>query len=76
MAGAQLAFGQALAAHPQFDKAEVIVALDSDFLGLDATTVLPVKQFSKGRRPDIGHVFERSSEHAAAEPAGEEHSAR
>ncbi len=47
--GAKLAFGQALTPHPQFDKSKVIVALDSDFLGVDASTVLPVKQFSKGR---------------------------
>lgn len=73
VAGAQLAFGQALTAHPQFDKAEVIVALDSDFLGLDATTVLPVKLFSKGRRPDLGHVFDAQAEPAATEAAGEEH---
>lgn len=53
-AGIMLAFGQPLLAHPQFDKADVIVALDSDFLGLDSPTVLPVKQFTRGRRPDIG----------------------
>ncbi len=32
-----------------FDKAAVVVALDSDFLGLDSSTVLPVKEFVKGR---------------------------
>ena len=52
VAGTTLAFGQALAVHPQYDKAEVIVALDADFLGQDSTTVLPIKQFSKGRRPE------------------------
>jgi MoCo/4Fe-4S cofactor protein with predicted Tat translocation signal len=53
-AGMQIAFGQPLAVHPRYDQADVIVALDCDFLGLDSPTVLPVKQFSKGRRPDIG----------------------
>ena len=33
-----------------FDKAAVVVALDSDFLGLDSTTVLPVKEFVRGGR--------------------------
>ena len=33
-----------------FDKAEVVVALDHDFLGTDATTILPTKQFSQKRK--------------------------
>jgi MoCo/4Fe-4S cofactor protein with predicted Tat translocation signal len=49
-AGAMLAFGQAVEAVPQFDKAKVIVSLDADFLGLDAVTPLPTKQYSKNRR--------------------------
>lgn len=48
--GTQMAFGQQLEPHYQFDKADVIVALDSDFLGLDSTSILPVKQFSSRRR--------------------------
>ncbi len=48
--GAKLAFGEALTGHPNFEKAKVVVALESDFLGLDASTVLPVKQFAKARR--------------------------
>ncbi len=48
--GAQLAFGKALRAHPQYDKARIIVALDADFIGVDSHTVLPIKQYSKGRR--------------------------
>src|SRR5258708_12017576 len=54
-AGAMLAFGtlgQAVDVQPQYDKAKVIVALDADFLGLDSTTPLPTKQFSKRRRFD------------------------
>ena len=34
---------------PQYDKAKVVLALDSDFLGLDSPTPLPTKQFSKRR---------------------------
>lgn len=33
----------------RFDKAAVVVSLDSDFLGLDSSTVLPVREFAKGR---------------------------
>lgn len=33
-----------------FDKAEVVLALDHDFLGVDATTVSSVKQFSAKRK--------------------------
>jgi molybdopterin-containing oxidoreductase family iron-sulfur binding subunit len=47
--GTQLAFGQPLTVHPQFDKAKVIVSLDSDFLGLDSLTPIPTKLFSKRR---------------------------
>ena len=49
-AGTNMAFGQPLDVHPQFDKAKVVVALDADFLGLDSPTPLPTKQFSKGRQ--------------------------
>ncbi len=54
VAGTQMAFGQALTAHPQYHAADVILSLDCDFLGLDSTTVLPVRQFSRGRKPDLG----------------------
>ncbi|MDX2150953.1 MAG: TAT-variant-translocated molybdopterin oxidoreductase [Bryobacteraceae bacterium] len=50
IAGAQIAFGQPLEVHHQFEKAEVILSLDFDFLGLDSPTILPVKQFSNARR--------------------------
>ena len=50
LAGAMMAFGQAVDVRPQFDKAKVIVALDADFLGLDSPTPLPTKQFSKRRK--------------------------
>jgi MoCo/4Fe-4S cofactor protein with predicted Tat translocation signal len=48
--GAQMAFGQPLEPLYRFDQAAVIFSLDSDFLGLDSQTILPVKQFSAGRR--------------------------
>jgi molybdopterin-containing oxidoreductase family iron-sulfur binding subunit len=53
--GAQLAFGQWVDAVPAFDKAAVILALDDDFLGLDAPTVAPTKQFAQGRRVHEEH---------------------
>jgi molybdopterin-containing oxidoreductase family iron-sulfur binding subunit len=49
-AGLAQAFGQPLEAHYQFDKADVVVALDCDFLGVDARDVRPIKQFSARRR--------------------------
>jgi MoCo/4Fe-4S cofactor protein with predicted Tat translocation signal len=49
VAGLAMVFGQRLASAPRFDKAKVIVALDSDFLGLDSTTPQPTKLFSKRR---------------------------
>ena len=48
--GAQIAFGQAYDTHYHFDKADVVLSLDADFLGLDSPTILPIKQFSKRRR--------------------------
>ncbi|HPT27957.1 MAG TPA: TAT-variant-translocated molybdopterin oxidoreductase [Bryobacteraceae bacterium] len=48
--GVQIAFGQPLEAHYDYSKADVVLALDADFLGLDSPTILPVKQFSAKRR--------------------------
>src|SRR6185437_12292422 len=48
--GTVAAFGQPLTPHYAFDKAEVVVALDSDFLGVDSGTMLPAKLWSKKRR--------------------------
>ncbi|MBV9400199.1 MAG: TAT-variant-translocated molybdopterin oxidoreductase [Bryobacterales bacterium] len=48
--GGEIAFGSPVSIQTNFDKAKVILALDSDFLGLDWTTPLPTKQFSSRRR--------------------------
>jgi Fe-S-cluster-containing dehydrogenase component len=48
--GSLLATGTYLEPHFAYDKAEVVFSLDADFLGLDATTVLPTKLFSSKRR--------------------------
>ncbi len=48
--GAQMATGTAADALYAYDKAEVVVALDHDFLGTDASTVLPTKLFSQKRK--------------------------
>jgi molybdopterin-containing oxidoreductase family iron-sulfur binding subunit len=53
--GARLVFGQALTAHLNFEKAKVVLSLESDFLGADAGTVLPIKQFSRSRQVEDPH---------------------
>ena len=50
LAGSVMAFGQQMYAHPKFDQAKVIVALDNDFLGLDSASPFMTTLFSKGRR--------------------------
>ena len=50
LAGASMAFGQPLYAHPAFDKAKVVVALDHDFLNLDAPAPFFTTAFSKRRK--------------------------
>ena len=48
--GAALASGQDVEPHFLFDKADVVFSLDCDFLGLDSSSILPVKQYSRRRR--------------------------
>lgn len=48
--GARIALGQPYQVHYRYDLADVIVALDSDFLGLEAGSPLAVKRFSQRRR--------------------------
>jgi molybdopterin-containing oxidoreductase family iron-sulfur binding subunit len=50
LAGAALAFGQPYYVHPKLDKAKVILALDSDFLGLDSPSPFFTTLFSKRRK--------------------------
>ena len=50
LAGASMAFGQPLYPHAAFDKAKVVVALDHDFLNLDAPAPFFTTAFSKRRR--------------------------
>lgn len=59
--GAVLAFGQALSAHPQYDKARVVLALDHDFLGLDTASPEATKMFSKRRRVEAEEDIARLS---------------
>ena len=48
--GARLAFGQLANAVPNYDKAKVILALDSDFLQTETGSVRANKGFSEGRK--------------------------
>ena len=49
-AGAEMAFGQPLYAHASYDKAKVVLALDHDFLNLDAPAPFFTTAFSKRRK--------------------------
>jgi molybdopterin-containing oxidoreductase family iron-sulfur binding subunit len=48
--GALIAFGERLQPQYDFGKAEVILSLDSDFLGADAPALSAIRGFSRGRR--------------------------
>ena len=48
--GARMAFGEVVEAHYQFEKARVIVALDSDFLTRHPQRLLYTRKFADGRR--------------------------
>ncbi len=53
LAGAQMAFGRACATHLDFTKADVVVALDSDFLAADGNSLRHARQWAESRRaPD------------------------
>src|SRR5215472_8540929 len=57
--GGEIAFGSPVSIQTNFDKAKVILGLDSDFLGLDWTTPLPTKQFSSRRRVESEEDLEK-----------------
>ena len=50
LAGTNMAFGQQLYPHAAYDKAKVVVALDHDFLNLDAPAPFFTTAFSKRRK--------------------------
>jgi MoCo/4Fe-4S cofactor protein with predicted Tat translocation signal len=67
--GTATAFGQPLTPHYAFDKADVVVALDSDFLGVDSGTMLPAKLWSRKRRltseeSQISRLYVAESRHS------------
>ena len=50
MAGAVLAFGQPVRTQLHFDKADVILSLDADFLGLDGANLAWIREFARRRK--------------------------
>jgi MoCo/4Fe-4S cofactor protein with predicted Tat translocation signal len=58
LSGAQLAFGAAYQPQYHFDRADVVVALDSDFLGQDALSMAWIRDFARRRHaePDGGSM--------------------
>ncbi len=71
LAGANLAFGQPVHAHYAFDRADVVLALDADFLGSDLGCTANIKAFSKKRRTESG-VEASGAGHGAAAAHGEQ----
>lgn len=66
LAGANLAFGQPVHAHYAFDRADVVLALDSDFLGSDIGSTAHVKAFAKKRRTGTDVEAEGHGTHSSA----------
>lgn len=61
--GARIAFGRTVQVNYDFAKADVIAALDFDFLALDASTLLNMRQWASRRRVE-GHHDEMSRVYA------------
>ncbi len=55
-AGARLAFGQDVDTHYRFDSADVILALDADFLGCGAASLRYARDFAAKRRVRAGQA--------------------
>ncbi len=55
LAGTELAFGEPALPHYHFEKADVIVSLDCDFLGLDSETTTAIRAYASRRRVTTGH---------------------
>lgn len=57
--GSETAFGERLEAHYRFRSAKVIVALDADFLGVEALEPAAIREFADGRVPDASGQMSR-----------------
>jgi molybdopterin-containing oxidoreductase family iron-sulfur binding subunit len=58
-AGAKRAFGDYVDAQYRFDRADVVLALDADFLGCGPGSLRHAKDFSARRRPELGERMNR-----------------
>lgn len=67
--GAQIAFNDSLRPHYDFKKANVVLALDSDFLQIDNRSLAWVKDFSSRRKPASHHEAPAAGAHGTAEHA-------
>lgn len=66
LGGANLAFGQPVHVHYAFDRADIVLALDADFLGSDLGSTANVKAFSKKRRTGTDIEAEEHGTHNLA----------
>lgn len=53
-AGSKAAFGQALAPHYRFERAQVVLSLDSDFLADEPASLRYARDFARSRHPERG----------------------
>jgi Fe-S-cluster-containing dehydrogenase component len=69
-AGSELAYGRALDLRPRLDRADVIVALDSDFLGPGPDQIALARGFASRRRPEAGPMSRLYVLESALTPTG------